>query len=201
MGHSLPRRVLRLAGGHQRGPRVRRLRRQVDQTVQQYIRADLFRPDRSLAVDKYFTRECQILQSARHPNIVQYIGLCLAPILDPVASAVPRTRPRILIVSEYLPRGNLRAYIHSKTLPFPFRLRLSFSIDTARAIAYLHARNCLHRDLKGENLLVTENERLKVCDFGFARIAAKSEEEMRRLSYCGTDGFMVSTDRVAFASL
>lgn len=35
---------------------------------------------------------------------------------------------------------------------------------------------------------MTENERLKVCDFGFSRIAAQNDEEMRRMSYCGTDG-------------
>lgn len=63
-------------------------------------------------------------------------------------------------------------------------------MDVARALAYLHARNCLHRDLKGENLLITENDRVKVCDFGFARIAARNEEEMKRMSYCGTDGYM-----------
>lgn len=48
----------------------------------------------------------------------------------------------------------------------------------------------MHRDLKGENLLITDNNRIKVCDFGFARIAARNEDEMRRISYCGTDGYM-----------
>lgn len=122
------------------------------------------------------------MKEARHPNVVQYLGLCLSP------SSTPSSAQRILIISEYLPRGNLRSYIHHVHLPFPWRLRVSFAIDVTRGLAYLHARNCLHRDLKGENLLVTENERLKICDFGFARIAARNEEEMRRMSYCGTDG-------------
>ena len=46
------------------------------------------------------------------------------------------------------------------------------------------------RDLKGENLLVTENHRLKICDFGFSRLAAKNDEEKKYMSYCGTDAYM-----------
>ena len=63
---------------------------------------------------------------------------------------------RILIVSEFLSGGNLRAYISSPeaTHPLPWRLRLSFSIDTARAIAYMHARRCMHRDLKVRSRLL-----------------------------------------------
>jgi LIM domain kinase 1 len=49
---------------------------------------------------------------------------------------------------------------------------------------------CIHRDLKGENLLVTDNGRLKITDFGFARIAARNEDESKRLTFCGTDSYM-----------
>jgi LIM domain kinase 1 len=90
----------------------------------------------------------------------------------------------------YLLTGNLRQYIHDKSKPLPWRLRLSFATDIARALAYLHARKCIHRDLKGENLLVTTNGRLKITDFGFARIAARNKEESRRLTFCGTDAYM-----------
>lgn len=137
-------------------------------------------------VDKYFQRECKIMAEARHPNIVQYLGLCLAPAAPPSNISPDRpapTRQRILIISEYLPRGNLRQYIDDSSLAFPWRLRLSFAVDITRALAYLHARQCMHRDLKGENLLCTENERIKMCDFGFARLAAKNDEEMRRIRW------------------
>ena len=94
-----------------------------------------------------------------------------------------------LVLTPFLP-GNLRMYIFDKKKPFPWRLRLSFATDIARALAYLHARKCIHRDLKGENLLVTANGRLKITDFGFARIAARNEEESKRLTFCGTDSYM-----------
>ncbi|BEI97953.1 hypothetical protein CcaverHIS631_0302520 [Cutaneotrichosporon cavernicola] len=63
-------------------------------------------------------------------------------------------------------------------------------LGLSRAVAYLHARQCIHRDLKGENLLIASNNRIKVGDFGFARITSRNEEEMKNLTYCGTDGYM-----------
>jgi LIM domain kinase 1 len=49
------------------------------------------------------------------------------------------------------------------------------------------APQCIHRDLKGENLLITANDRIKVTDFGFARIASRDEAEKQRMTFCGTD--------------
>ncbi|GAA6002758.1 uncharacterized protein JCM10292_003002 [Rhodotorula paludigena] len=146
-------------------------------------------PSKDYDVEKYLQREITLMQQARHPNIVQYLGLSFAPPLPDADSP----QPRILIISEFLPRGNLRQYILDRTLPLPWRLRISFAVDTTRALAYLHARNTMHRDLKGENLLITSNERIKACDFGLARVApggGPEDEAWRRLTYCGTDGYM-----------
>ncbi|KIK56187.1 hypothetical protein GYMLUDRAFT_47402 [Collybiopsis luxurians FD-317 M1] len=137
-------------------------------------------PSNEYDVAKYFEREWRLMKESRHPNIVLFLGLSRAPDPD----------NRIFIVSEFIDNGNLRYYIHDKAKPFPWRLRLSFATDIARALAYLHARKCIHRDLKGENLLVTANGRLKITDFGFARIAARSEDESKRLTFCGTDSYM-----------
>ncbi|KAF9040142.1 kinase-like domain-containing protein [Panaeolus papilionaceus] len=137
-------------------------------------------PSKDYDVAKYFEREWRLMKECRHPNICLFIGLSRAPPPD----------NRIFIVSEFIENGNVRLYIHDKSKPFPWKLRLSFATDVARALAYLHARKCIHRDLKGENLLVTANGRLKITDFGFARIAARNEEESKRLTFCGTDSYM-----------
>ncbi|KAG6812615.1 hypothetical protein H0H92_001834 [Tricholoma furcatifolium] len=137
-------------------------------------------PSKEYDVAKYFEREWRLMKECRHPNICLFIGLSRAP--DPDG--------RIFIVSEFIDNGNLRLFIHDKSKPFPWRLRISFATDAARALAYLHARKCIHRDLKGENLLVTSNGRLKITDFGFARIAARNAEESKRLTFCGTDSYM-----------
>lgn len=137
-------------------------------------------PSKEYDVAKYFEREWRLMKECRHPNICLFIGLSRAPDPD----------NRIFIISEYIENGNVRLYIHDKSKPFPWRLRISFATDVTRALAYLHARKCIHRDLKGENLLVTSNGRIKVTDFGFARIAARNEEESKRLTFCGTDSYM-----------
>ncbi|KAF7307692.1 TKL/LISK/LISK-DD1 protein kinase [Mycena kentingensis (nom. inval.)] len=137
-------------------------------------------PSTEYNVAKYFEREWRLMKETRHPNCCLYIGLSRAPEPD----------NRIYIISEFIENGNLRVYIHDKSKPFPWRLRLSFATDITRALAYLHARKCIHRDLKGENLLVTSNGRLKLTDFGFARIAARNDDEMKRLTFCGTDSYM-----------
>ncbi|CAE6360921.1 unnamed protein product [Rhizoctonia solani] len=137
-------------------------------------------PSKDYDVAKYFEREWRLMKEARHPNVVLFLGLSRAPPPD----------NRIFIVSEFIDNGNLRQLIHDTRQPLEWPLRLSILTDIARAMAYLHARRCIHRDLKGENLLMTTNGRVKVTDFGFARIAARNDDEMRRLTFCGTDSYM-----------
>jgi len=170
-------------------------------------------PSTEYDVAKYFEREWRLLKcvpsrttlpfshalyrESRHPNVVLYLGLSRAPepdgrifIISEFIENGIRSLLIILVPSHSLVLGNLRQHIHTKSKPLPWRLRLSFATDIARALAYLHARKCIHRDLKGENLLVTANGRLKITDFGFARIAARNKEESRRLTFCGTDAYM-----------
>ncbi|KAK5799251.1 kinase-like domain-containing protein [Linnemannia elongata] len=127
--------------------------------------------------EKYFKREVDILKQSRHPNIVQFMGIC-------------KRRKRFYIITEFLPMGNLRRWIQDDNKEFGWDTRISFAIDISLALAYLHHKNIIHRDLKGENLLISENMRIKVCDFGFSRVEAQNATEMSRISYCGTDGYM-----------
>ena len=156
-----------------------------------------------------FSSTCPSCESYRSSHLTTYrtenlgtltsssiLGSLVLPNLMVASSSSPNLSRTVgiscLILISYLIdlSGNLRQYIHDKSKPLPWRLRLSFATDIVRALAYLHARKCIHRDLKGENLLVTANGRLKITDFGFARIAARNKEESRRLTFCGTDAYM-----------
>ena len=54
-------------------------------------------------------------------------------------------------------------------------------------MAYLHERGIAHRDIKLDNLLVTENLDPKVIDFGFSM---KTKEGTRLKDYCGTPAYI-----------
>lgn len=45
-----------------------------------------------------------------------------------------------------------------------------------KAIEFLHRNDIIHRDIKPENILVNKDNLLKICDFGFARMASKAQD-------------------------
>jgi len=122
---------------------------------------------------KYIEREMLTLRQMRHPNILQMIGLC-------------KHASGIFIVTEYIPGGNLRKRLKDPNFPMPWSLRVQMALDIAQGMLFLHSRGYIHRDLKSHNLLVDDNFRIKVCDFGFARCVDKTE----MMTVCGTDEWM-----------
>ncbi|KAJ3005056.1 hypothetical protein HKX48_000902, partial [Thoreauomyces humboldtii] len=128
-------------------------------------------------VQKYIGREVEILGAVHHPNILQFMGACVHD-------------NKVYLVTELITGGHLKQWIQGSKKDASWRLRISFATDIARALMYLHAHRIIHRDLKSENLMLTENARLKIVDFGLSRQVATSTEEKNRLSFCGTDGYM-----------
>ncbi|RZC56491.1 hypothetical protein C5167_015349 [Papaver somniferum] len=101
-----------------------------------------------------------------------------------------------IVVVEYVPNGTLRSHLDCiNGIVLDFAIRLDIVIDVAHAITYLHMYTdhpIIHRDIKSSNILLTENLRAKVADFGFARLAADTDSGATHVStqVKGTAGYL-----------
>jgi eukaryotic-like serine/threonine-protein kinase len=102
-------------------------------------------------------REARIAAALEHPNAVSIYDLG-------AVDGVP------FIAMEYVPGQNLCTYVGDANTPWELKLR--WLIDAAGALAAAHDAGLVHRDVKPENVMVREDGRVKVLDFGIARRAA-----------------------------
>lgn len=111
-----------------------------------------------------FRDELAILQKIRHPNVVQFLG------------AVTQSSP-MMIVMEYLPKGDLREYLTSRRALRPSKA-IRFALDIARGMNYLHENKpaIIHRDLEPSNILRDDSGHLKVADFGVSKLLTVKED-------------------------
>ena len=111
--------------------------------------------------------EGEILASLRHPNIVQFIGVCSQP---------------PCIVSEFVDNGSLSDLIRSSraSKDISWGMLLKMLTDAATGMLYLHARPSpiIHCDLKSNNILVDSFFRTKICDFNLSRLLEQSTSSL-----------------------
>jgi serine/threonine protein kinase/Tol biopolymer transport system component len=109
-----------------------------------------------------FEREAEVLAALNHPGIVTVYG-------------VGEHKGRPYLAMELVRGKPIADVIGGKGLPVAQMLRLG--VELADAIAAAHKSGVIHRDLKPQNLMLTDDGRLKVLDFGLAKVerAASSE--------------------------
>nr|ACJ85685.1 unknown [Medicago truncatula] len=128
----------------------------------QDVAIKVLKPERiSTDMLKEFAQEVYIMRKIRHKNVVQFIGACTRP-------------PNLCIVTEFMSRGSLYDFLHRQKGVFKLPSLLKVAIDVSKGMNYLHQNNIIHRDLKTANLLMDENELVKVADFGVARVQTQS---------------------------
>nr|CDJ90610.1 Tetratricopeptide TPR2 and Tetratricopeptide TPR-3 and Serine threonine protein kinase-related domain containing protein [Haemonchus contortus] len=97
------------------------------------------------------------------------------------------TTPSFLFaVFEMAPKGELFDQLN-KTVTVSEKKARRLMRQLFDGVAYMHSRNIVHRDLKLENILCIDDERIVISDFGFATIL-KENETLREL--CGTPGYL-----------
>lgn len=108
-----------------------------------------------------FMNEIEILTRLRHRNLVSLYG------------CTSRHSRELLLVYEYIPNGTVADHLHGEQAKpglLPWSIRMSIAIETATALAYLHASEIVHRDVKTNNILLDNNFTVKVADFGLSRL-------------------------------
>src|SRR5579862_4394390 len=107
-----------------------------------------------------FEQESQAVAALNHPNILA--------IYD-----VGTRDGSPYLVSELLEGENLRAILEKG--PIPQRKAIEYAVQIANGLAAAHDKGIVHRDLKPDNLFICRDGRVKILDFGLAKLAAKQD--------------------------
>ncbi|KAJ0485445.1 putative protein kinase RLK-Pelle-CR4L family [Helianthus annuus] len=109
-----------------------------------------------------FLTEIELLTSCKHPNIVSLLGFS-------------REGHEMILVYEYAVKGSLSDYFQNngKTVNLTWAQRIQICLDIAHGVNYLHTNMegkpwIIHRDIKSENILLDENMKAMVADFGLS---------------------------------
>jgi predicted Ser/Thr protein kinase len=123
-----------------------------------------------------FTREAQALAQLSHPNIVAIHD-------SGVHDRVP------YLVMEYVEGRSLRALLAAKELTAEQALKVVPQI--CDALQYAHSKGVVHRDIKPENILIDAEGRVKIADYGLAKIASIDQPRLTRSNFVmGTPHYM-----------
>ncbi|XP_065093042.1 serine/threonine-protein kinase Nek5-like [Ochlerotatus camptorhynchus] len=130
---------------------------------------------------KAVLKEHTILSQINHPRILRYFGFF-------------QTADSWNMVTEFAQRGNLAKFLQRRrecNEPLCQRSVMAKFVDMAEALQYLHHRKVIHRDLKPENVLIDADNRLKLADFGIAKIFTdlKPDDELN-MTIVGTPLYM-----------
>jgi serine/threonine protein kinase len=109
-----------------------------------------------------FVREAQTAGILSHPNIVTIHDI----------GEDPETQVSF-IAMEYIEGKNLKQLLGEKT-KFPYDQVSEIVAEVAEALDYAHRKGIIHRDVKPANIIITTDGKVKITDFGIAKIASSN---------------------------
>uniref|UniRef100_A0A8C2N8A4 Mitogen-activated protein kinase kinase kinase 19 n=1 Tax=Capra hircus TaxID=9925 RepID=A0A8C2N8A4_CAPHI len=120
-----------------------------------------------LATEKEYQKlqeEVDLLKALKHVNIVAYLGTCLEENI-------------LSIFMEFVPGGSISSIIN-RFGPLPEMVFCKYTEQILQGVAYLHENCVVHRDIKGNNVMLMPTGIIKLIDFGCAK----------RLAWAGLNG-------------
>lgn len=128
------------------------------------------------AMQEDFHREARLMQKlGNHPNVMQLIGVVAEP-------------GYYAIVMPYCRLGSLHSALFKRKEKFSKKVLIRMARDAAAGILSLHCEKVIHRDIAARNILLAENYKVLVTDFGLSRI--KKEAEAHTKSNLGPVRYM-----------
>jgi serine/threonine protein kinase len=108
-----------------------------------------------------FEQEARAAAALNHPNILAVYQMATHQGVS-------------YMVSELLEGETLRERL--KRGPIPLRKAIDYAVQIAHGLAAAHDKGIVHRDLKPDNLFVTKDGRVKILDFGLAKLAKPRDD-------------------------
>lgn len=120
-----------------------------------------------------FLKEAEIISITSHPNIVKWYGQ-------------GKWDRGLYIAMEFIQGISLKQLIQQNALSL--KRSLEITLQVAYALCHLHTHGVIHRDVKPENILITESGDIKVIDFGIAQL--QNETSTLHEKFMGTPIYM-----------
>uniref|UniRef100_A0A175YMJ7 Protein kinase domain-containing protein n=1 Tax=Daucus carota subsp. sativus TaxID=79200 RepID=A0A175YMJ7_DAUCS len=143
-----------------------------------------------IQASKEFLAELKVLSHVHHYNLMlrltslNQMQVCL------IGYSIEDS---LFLVYQYIENGNLSQHLHGSSgrRPLSWSSRVQIALDSARGLEYIHEHTVpvyIHRDIKPANILIDNNFRAKVADFGLTRLTEVTGSLQTRL--VGTFGYM-----------
>ncbi|KAI0217155.1 hypothetical protein LSAT2_030949, partial [Lamellibrachia satsuma] len=106
-----------------------------------------------------FKNEVAVLRKTRHVNILLFMGCT--------------SKPQLTIVTQWCEGSSLYKHLHVNETKFEMVALIDIARQTAQGMDYLHAKSIIHRDLKSNNIFLTDDLTVKIGDFGLATVKTR----------------------------